>query len=84
MKTMNMNPTNMYFKIVMVTPELAENLLETNERNRTPNKDKLAKIIYDIQHGSFDAIIAQNNCAIKGNKQKNRRPYWAPAGKGER
>ena len=54
MKTMNMNPTNMYFKIVMVTPELAENLLETNERNRTPNKDKLAKIIYDIQHGSFE------------------------------
>ena len=54
MKASLINPTNMYFKVVIMTPEMAESILETNERNRTPNRDKIAKLVYDIKHGSFE------------------------------
>ena len=54
MKTSIINPTGMYFKVVIMTPEMAASILETNERNRTPNRDKLAKLVYDIKQGYFE------------------------------
>ena len=54
MKTSIINPTGMYFKVVIMTPEMAASILETNERNRTPNRDKLAKLVYDIKQGHFE------------------------------
>ena len=50
----NINPTGMYFKIMLVTPEMAKEWLKTNDRNRTPNKDKLAKLKYDLENGYFE------------------------------
>lgn len=54
MKTSAINPTGMYFKVMIMTPEMAASILETNERNRTPNRDKLEKLVYDIKHGYFE------------------------------
>ena len=51
---MNINPTNMYFRIMLVTPDMAAEWLKTNERNRTPNKDKLIKLKYDMLNGFFE------------------------------
>ena len=50
----NLNPTNMYFKIMLVTPDMARDWLKTNTRNRTPNRDKLAKVKYDLTHDLFE------------------------------
>ena len=50
----DINPTNMYFQIMLVTPDMAREWLKTNDRNRTPNRDKLSKIKYDLTHGLFE------------------------------
>ena len=50
----NINPTNMYTSVILITPEMARAWLKTNTRNRTPNKDKLTKLKNDLIHGMFD------------------------------
>lgn len=49
----NINPTNMYFAVMLVTPEMAAEWLKTNTRNRNPNKDKLNKLKSDMLNGQF-------------------------------
>ena len=49
----NINPTNMYFEISLVTPEMARKWLSTDTRNRKPSKRKIQMIEYDLKHNNF-------------------------------
>ena len=53
-KTWKEFQTDMYYRFLLVTPEMAAEWLKTNERNRTPNRDKMEKIKNDMQEGNFE------------------------------
>lgn len=49
----NINPTGMYFRTMLVTPEMAEKWLATDDRNRAPSKRKIQMAEYDLRTGNF-------------------------------
>lgn len=63
----NINPTNMYTSVILVTPEMAREWLKTNTKNRTPNKDKLMKLKNDLIHGMFDLTAQTVSINPEGN-----------------
>ena len=63
----NINPTNMYFAVMLVTPEMAAEWLKTNTRNRTPNRDKLNKLKSDMTNGQFQLTHQSIAFDVDGN-----------------
>lgn len=56
----------MYGHIELVTPEMAENLLDTNPRNRTIKKAKVTRLVEDMLTGQFEVTHQGIAISVEG------------------